>query len=119
MLIHNLYKVLSAAFKALFEIKFLGYIKKQPRCLRTCQGRAQTGFGVPGNGLFGDDKKLAIHNGSGRQCCDPVSKAVRPHVWALLRYQMTRQVSVWRTPTAPAIPMVVQLPSDCRLGLST
>jgi len=34
-------------------------------------------------------------------------------------YQTTRQVSVRRTPTAPAIPTVIQLPSDWRSGLST
>lgn len=36
-----------------------------------------------------------------------------------LPYQTTTHVSVLRTPTAPAIPMVVQFPSDWRLGLST
>jgi hypothetical protein len=34
-------------------------------------------------------------------------------------YHTTRQVSVRRMPTAPAIPVVTQLPNDCRFGLST
>ncbi len=34
-------------------------------------------------------------------------------------HQTTRQVSVRRTPTAPAMPVVIQLPSDCMSGLST
>src|SRR5262249_4460222 len=34
-------------------------------------------------------------------------------------YQTTRHVSVLRTPTAPAMPVVTQLPSDCMSGLST
>jgi hypothetical protein len=34
-------------------------------------------------------------------------------------YHSTRHVSVWRTPTAPAIPEVIQFPNDWISGLST
>jgi hypothetical protein len=52
--------------------------------------------------------ELAFDRGSAAGCAE-----------ADYRYHTTRHVSVWRTPTAPAMPEVIQLPNDCMSGLST
>ena len=50
--------------------------------------------------------------------CPYLIPSNRPEGW-VPDPQTTIQVSVRRTPTAPAMPVVIQLPSDCMSGLST
>jgi Fic family protein len=50
---------------------------------------------------------------------ESVRYTVSTHAAPRRSHHTTRHVSTFRTPTAPAMPVVTQLPSDCTSGLST
>src|SRR5215813_10055941 len=81
------------------------HLPLQSGCSSCTKHRDQSGLGLPSQWRFGHD---------------PHPPARHPRSSTPGRgYQTTSAVSVCRTPTAPAIPVVIQLPSDWRSGLST